>query len=390
MTFTEREEERSALGRSLLERKAMTSDWAPAFAAVPRHKFLPDVMWPHDMHTGTTATVDRRDDPAGWNAYADADVPIVTQWDDGASDVPGKAPTSSASMPSVVFRMLRDLDVREGHRVLEIGTGTGWNAALLAHRLGPANVVSIEIDPLVAAEARTRLARAGLPVLVLTRDGADGDVQGAQYDRIVATAGVRRVPPVWIDQIRPGGMIVAPWGTHYSHQDAIVRLVVAKDGASASGTFTGPVEFMKLRGQRLPFAGHHAHAPDGLGEAERGTTAVTEGDLLGNGQFAASTFAVGLRVRGCHQRVADKRDGARPVWFYGLKDPSWACIMFRDGHDEAQVWQSGPRRLWDEVDASLDWWREAGQPGHDRFGLTVTGDGTQRVWLDQPIDSWGV
>ncbi|MEV0175406.1 methyltransferase domain-containing protein [Streptomyces sp. NPDC050803] len=391
MTFTDLEEGWSDLGRSLLERKAMTSDWAPPFAAVPRRDFLPEVMWPHDMDTGTTVTVDLRDDPGLWYSYANADVPIVTQWDDGTSDEPGKAPTSSASMPSVVFRMLRDLDVQDGHRVLEVGTGTGWNAALLAHRLSPANVVSIEIDPVVADEARTRLARAGLPVLVLTRDGADGDVQGAPYHRIIATVGVRRIPPAWIDQTRLGGIIIAPWGTHYSHQDAIVRLKVAEDGASASGMFTGPVEFMKLRDQRLPFAGHHAYAPRGVGAAERGTTAVTAEDLLGSdGQFAASTFAAGLRVRDCYHRAADKRDGSRPVWFYGLADTSWACVMFRDGQDEAQVWQAGPRRLWDEVTAALDWWRAVGQPGHERFGLTVTAEGAQRAWLDDPADSWEV
>ncbi|MGW0599977.1 methyltransferase domain-containing protein [Streptomyces sp. NPDC002776] len=390
MTFSKLEEGRSELGRSLLERKALTSDWAPTFAAVPRSAFLPEVMWPHDMDTGTTATVDRKEDPARWSAYADADVPIVTQWDDGASDEPGKAPTSSASMPSVVFRMLADLDVREGHQVLEIGTGTGWNAALLAHRLGVANVVTIEIDPVVATEARTRLARAGFPVLVLTRDGAEGDVQGAPYDRIIVTAGVRKIPPAWIDQLRLGGIIVAPWGTHYGHQDAIVRLEVAEDGASASGPFTRPAEFMKLRSQRLPFAGHHAYAPDGVGAAERSTTAVTADELLGPDQFAASTFAVGLRVRDCHQRAADKRDGVRPVWFYGLADNSWACVMFHDEQSEAQVWQSGPRRLWDEVAAALDWWRDAGKPTHERFGLTVTTEGTQRAWLDDPADSWKV
>src|SRR5690349_23081156 len=121
MTFTGLEEGRSALGRSLLERKDLTSDWVPSFAAVPRAPFLSEMMWPYDMETGTTVTADLREDAALWFGYADADVPIVTQWDDSVSDRQGTVPTSSASMPSVVFRMLRDLDVHAGQRVLEIG-----------------------------------------------------------------------------------------------------------------------------------------------------------------------------------------------------------------------------------------------------------------------------
>ncbi|MFJ4622088.1 rRNA adenine N-6-methyltransferase family protein [Streptomyces sp. NPDC088812] len=386
MTFTDVEEGRSALGRSLLERKDLSSDWVPSFAAVPRAAFLPDVMWPYDMDTGGTVAVDRRVDPAVWEGYADADVPVVTQWDDRASDGPGHVATSSASMPSVVFRMLRDLDVQPGHRVLEIGTGTGWNAALLAHRLGRDNVVSIEIDATVADAARRRLGAFGSLGLVLTRDGALGDPGGAPYDRVIATAGLRRIPAAWLEQTRPDGLIVAPWGTHYSNADAVARLTVTKSGAG--GPFTGPVEFMKLRAQRLPFTGHQGHVPDGVAGADRSRTTVTEAELLGSGRFDARTFAIGLLVRDCHQQVAPKREGTRPVWFYGLTDRSWACVVFRDERPEAVVHQCGPRRLWDEVSLALRWWQDADEPGYERLGLTVTPHGTHRAWLDTPDHSW--
>lgn len=95
------EEGRSALGRSLLERKTLASDWVLSFAAIPRGDFLPEVMWPYDMESGTTVTVDMREEPGLRFSYADADVPIVTQWDDGKGDGRGTVPTSSASMPSV-------------------------------------------------------------------------------------------------------------------------------------------------------------------------------------------------------------------------------------------------------------------------------------------------
>ncbi|MFE6365810.1 methyltransferase domain-containing protein [Streptomyces sp. NPDC057806] len=389
MTFSGLDEGRSELGRSLIKRKVLTSDWIPSFAAVPRADFLPELMWPYDMGSGTTVAVDRRLEPGVWGSYANGDMPIVTQWDDRAGEELGKVPTSSVSMPSVVFRMLRDLDVQPGQRVLEIGTGTGWNAALLAHRLGPSNVVSMEIDATVAAAARDRLARRSLPLQVLSRDGVAGDEPGAPYDRIIATAGLRSVPPAWIAQVRPGGLIMAPWGTHYSNQDALVRLRGAEDGRSASGVFMGPVEFMKLRSHRLPFAGHDHYVPDGVSSADRSTTTLKEKELLGDDQFAVTSFAVGLRVRDCYRQVAAPRQGSRPVWFYGLGDRSWACVMLRDSDAEVQVWQSGPRRLWDEVSAALDWWRETGQPGYDRFGLTVTQHG-QQVWLDEPMNAWDI
>ncbi|MFK4110242.1 methyltransferase domain-containing protein [Streptomyces sp. NPDC002176] len=379
--------ERAALARSLGASGALTPDWSSALLAVPRSGFLPDVFWAHDMDSGESTRVDRRTEPDVWEGYACADVPVVTQWDDGGGAGPGGVPTSSASMPSVVFRMLAALDVRPGDRVMEIGTGTGWNAGLLAARLGAPNVTSIEIDPQVADTARERLKAAGLLGTVLTRDGARGDPDGAPFHRVIATAGVRQLPPTWIEQTHEHGLIVAPWGTHYSNADAIVRLEVA-DG-HACGRFVGPAEFMKLRAQRLPFAGHETYVPDGVTEAEHSTAEVTEADLLGADRFDPATFVLGLRVRDCHQSVAAKQDGSRPVWFYGLTDRSWACALLHDGR-KADVWQAGPRRLWDEVSRELDWWRAAGRPGIDRFGLTVRADGRQLVWLDDPEDDWPV
>ncbi|MFE1978817.1 hypothetical protein [Streptomyces hygroscopicus] len=98
MTTHEREGERPPLGRSLLESEAMTSDWAPTYEAVPRSAFLPDLIWPHDMETGRSVAVSKASDPAAWQGYADSNVPIVTQWDDGEHS--GTEPASRRSRPS--------------------------------------------------------------------------------------------------------------------------------------------------------------------------------------------------------------------------------------------------------------------------------------------------
>jgi protein-L-isoaspartate O-methyltransferase len=385
VTTTEHDGGWSALGRSLLDSKALSSDWVPTFAAVPRSAFLPDAMWPHDMATGRSVAVSRLDDPADWQRYADANVPVVTQWDDGKHYglAPGELSTSSASMPSVVFSMLRDLNVRAGCRVLEIGTGTGWNAALLAHRLGLSNVVSIEVDPAVADSARESLQRFRLPVEVITGDGFRGHPDGAPYDRIIATCGLRSLPFAWVEQLHPGGLVLAPWGTNSGHLDATVRLEVSENGHSASGAFLGPVEFMKLRAQRMVWPQHEKYVPaEGTGDAVKSSTTIGEDDF-GTGKFAASHFAVGLQVQDCVRSVADKRDGTRPVWFYGLTDRSWAVVIFRDAEAKATVYQSGQRRLWDETEAAWRWWDGEGRPGFERFGLTVTAEG-QTAWLDSP------
>ncbi|MEU4209525.1 methyltransferase domain-containing protein [Streptomyces sp. NPDC026206] len=368
---------------------ALSPDWAPAFAAVPRSAFLPDLMWPFDMSTAKSVAVSKADDPEAWQRYAESDVPVVTQWDDGqhTGTEPGHVPTSSASMPSVVFRMLRDLDVCPGDRALEVGTGTGWNAAILAHRLGAQNVVTVEVDEAVAESARAALEQFGLPAQVIHGDGFQGYPDGAPYDRIIATCGLRSFPFAWVEQCRPGGMIVAPWGTHYSNGDAVARLVVADDGGSASGAFTGPVEFMKLRAQRLSPVVHRDYVAGSVADGEESSTTITEAELVGD-RFSPQSFALGLRVRGCLNVIADKRDGARPVWFYGLTDRSWACVQFRD-QDTARVWQSGPRRLWDEVEVAYRWWLGRDKPEHTRFGLTVTPE-EQRAWLDDPADSWAL
>ncbi|MFI7309884.1 hypothetical protein [Streptomyces hygroscopicus] len=75
------------------------------------------------------------------------------------------------------------------------------------------------------------------------------------------------------------------------------------------------------------------------------------------------------------------------MWFYGLTDRSWACVVFRAGVAEARVRQAGERRLGDEVEAAYRWWVGHGRPDHTRFGLTV-GPAGQPVWLDDPADCW--
>ncbi|QLE76075.1 methyltransferase domain-containing protein [Streptomyces rectiverticillatus] len=337
-------------------------------------------MWPHDMDTGRSRTVDRTRDPHAWQKYADSNCPIVTQWDDGAhrGTEPGRSFSSSSSMPGLVFSMLADLDVGEGHRVLEIGTGTGWNAGLLAHRVGPAgSVVTVDVDGAVASAGREALRRAGLAARVLHRDGFLGFPERAPYDRVIATCGLRTIPFAWVEQAAPGGVILVPWGTYYGPEEATARLVVAEDGRSASGPFTQAVGFMRMRAQRLVRRQHAAYVPPrAMDRADTSFTTLQAEDVAG--------FVMGLLVRDATHVADRERDGRRAVWLYGLSDTSWAVAVFREGCEEAKVHQAGPRRLWDEVEAAHEWWRAEGRPGFGRFGLTVVEGGRTAIWLDEP------
>lgn len=358
----------------------MAPQWAGAFRAVPRSGFLPEVMWPFDTATSATTTVDRRADPGAWYRWAHTDAPITTQWDDGrhTGPGPGELYTSSASKPSLVFAMLADLDVHAGMRVLEIGTGTGWNAALLSHRLGERRVTTVEVDGRIAAQARENLRRAGYAPHVVAGDGALGHPGNAPYDRIIATCGMRRIPPAWIEQTRPGGVILVPWGTDYSVRDALARLVVNDGATAASGRFTGPAQFMKDRSQRLSWPRHEDYVTDWPGEVS--TTALPLDAIVSGDPYGSTEYILGLLVPDCAHGVHCQGDETH-AWFFGLTDRSWALARFAGGR-EAVVHQSGPRRLWDEVEAARRTWDEHGRPPLTDFGLTVSVEGAHTVWLE--------
>ncbi|MFJ6216990.1 methyltransferase domain-containing protein [Streptomyces sp. NPDC092296] len=381
-THSEEEAGPQGLASALVEKGALTSDWLPAFDAVPRHLFVPDVIWPG--RAGMNRQDDRvirSEEPETWWQAVYRDAPITTQWDDGAYTGPGKGqiPSSSNSMPSMVFSMLDALSAEKGHKVLEIGTGTGWNAALLSHRVGAGQVVTVEVDEATARDARKRLSDAGFDPVSIIGDGAEGYPAGAPYDRVIATASIGRVPRQWVAQTRPDGLIVAPWGPTYGGE-AVVRLAVATDG-TATGGFLGSSAFMRLRAQRTG----RKHVREYLGgrkwpaDGRRSMTGVSPESV---GDWPVM-FAIGVQVPEAFPWAETYDDGSYTLWLRDTAVTSWATVDYEPGRAEFEVRQSGPRNLWDEVVAAYLWWDAQGRPGFGRFGLTVDSEG-ERVWLDRP------
>lgn len=184
-----------------------------AFLRVPREEFLPP---------------DERPD-----AYADAPLPI------------GMGQTISA--PSMIGLMLEEARLEPGERVLEIGTGSGYHAALLAHLVGPENVVTVERIAALAERGRANLARTGFSgVTVVVGDGSLGHPERAPYDCIMATAGAPRIPPAWPAQLSPRGRIVAPIGASKWGQVLVVA-TREPDGSLAVRQGT-PCAFVPLLG----------------------------------------------------------------------------------------------------------------------------------------------
>ncbi|MGW6304347.1 methyltransferase domain-containing protein [Streptomyces niveus] len=355
--------------RLLAEQGAFSAEWTRSvFERVPRHAFAPDTVYV--WREGRWRPVRRQDDPGKWTelVFHPRDA-LVTQVDDGippdGEGGGGLAPTSSISCVPAVINMVTSLAPEPGDRTLEIGTGSGYNAAILAERVGARNVVTVEIDQALADEARSRLARAGYKVTVVCGDGERGYAERAPYARLISTASVRRVPHEWLRQMAPGGEIVTPWLPN----DCALGLLWLRmrEPGVASGWFHGAETFMPVRGQRRERADLAQLWSATRGRATRTVEGYDMDDVDVHGEFALAVLLAGVTVF--------RQEGG---WFLLAEDrTSWARL------DGGTAERFGDRDLLGETDAALGWWRSQGPPKLYDFGMTVTSD-DHRVWLGEP------
>jgi protein-L-isoaspartate(D-aspartate) O-methyltransferase len=338
------------------------SPWVrEAIEAIPRDLFAPDRLWRWDGRA--YLPLDRGDDLDRWAAelYGSQDDAAVTQVTDGL-------PTSSISCQAVVADMLDSLLLEPGQRVLETGTGCGWNAALMAWRVGPGLVTSVELDAELVRHARARLAAADAKVQVEVADGEAGWPAWAPFDRMISTYAVDRVPWAWVKQVRPGGRLVTPWG-RLGH----VALTVADDGRSATGWVQGLAQFMPARGG----------APGRQFRDLRTEVPVESERMIGRdlGPLARDShllFALRVALPDVRITTAVDADGTS-AWLHD-GESSWAALS-AVGNGKVVAYQGGPRRLADDVEQAWDRWAGLGCPEIYDFGMTVLED-HQYVWCE--------
>ncbi|MBL1100866.1 methyltransferase domain-containing protein [Streptomyces coffeae] len=362
MTF---DHHRAALAATMDQRGAWParSSWIRrAVATLPRDAFAPDRLWCWDGYA--YVPLDRSVDPERWatEVYASPDTAAVTQ-------VTGGVPSSSLSAQGIVVDMLDSLLLEPGHRVLELGTGTGWNAALLAQRVGAdGRVVSVEVDPELAGRAAERLKAVGAEVAVHVGDGAAGCPPGGPYDRVISTYAVDAVPWAWVEQTRPGGRIVTPWG-HLGH----VALTVADDGRSASGWVQGLATFMPARGTG-PGRDFAEVRGDGPPTDERPVTR----DIAPLRDDWHLLFALRVALPDVRITTAIDEDGVNTWLHDGIT--SWATLA-ATGDGGTIAFQGGPRRLADELERVWAAWLALGGPPLYDYGLTVEPE-RQYAWCE--------
>lgn len=187
--------------------------WSPpliaAFRATARHLFL-DRVFQYQTKQESWREVTTRDPGPEALKLLYSDRALITRLSRSGHGLP-VLPISSSSQPSLMAQMLEDLRLAPGQRVLEIGAGTGYNAALLAHVVGPGLVTSLDVDRSVLAEAWEHLeAFATRQVRLRHADGREGFAEHAPYDRIMVTAATPDLQPAWLEQLAPGGLLLAP------------------------------------------------------------------------------------------------------------------------------------------------------------------------------------
>jgi methyltransferase of ATP-grasp peptide maturase system len=361
--------------------KLTSPEWQAAVLAVPRQEFVPE-FYEHSTAGWELVSASSPDTSERWWDGVWANTSLVTQLGPvgrcGRQIVTG--PCSSSSAPSLMVRMLEALDIRDGNRVLEIGTGTGYNAALMSHRLGEENVFSVDIDAELVDSARMRLAALGYRPTLAAADGVAGLPQHAPYDRIIATCAVSRVPWSWAEQISEGGLLLVDVKPGASVGNLVL---LRREADGLEGRFdSGYATFMHMRTPAFHTKPQARPLRD-RDDAQRRTTTLRPERLWEN---VPLWFLVHLWEGGRveHGYAMNPDTGGPGPVFFSSQDGSWCELSTASEDGTREVWEGGPRRLWANIEAVMEFWRQLGEPGLSRFGITVRSDDKQVVWLDQP------
>lgn len=318
------------------------------FAKTPRHSFVPTFQ----RIDGIDWIDETNDD---WLSLIYSDVPLVTQTIAVRGQPDVSTPSSSSTTPSLMADMIETLEIRAGDRVLESGTGTGYNAAILCGLVGDDHVTTIDIDPTLAGQARIRLATTGNYPQV--------DPSDHSYDVILATHSVEDVPAEWLRYARPGARILVDMRSEKSPDvGAWALLTVDEDARSATGNL------MPARGTFMGSRKTPDEAPGGWYTASsdvdlmrrRSSLSTLLGRALSNAEFA---FFVWRKMRDVSWSVAG--DAVHLV----RADGQWTNVS-----DSGEVIYSEPDDLWDAIEYLHAEWDRRRRPTFQDMCIHVAED----------------
>ncbi|MFI1012281.1 methyltransferase domain-containing protein [Streptomyces sp. NPDC020965] len=353
--------------------------WRRALEDTPRHLFLPSYFLAQE---GVPTPWLRRteDDGEAWLGPVYTDRALVTRFQDGGTPqrdgtVTG-VPTCSSSPPGLTLRMLELLDIRPTDDVLDIGTGTGYQAALIAHRLAdPYQLVTADIEPELTAQAHRALADLGHQPQLVTTD-ATSHAWPRTFDRVIVSCALPRVGETLRAAVRPGGRVVVNLFPPLNH--TLVTLDRRPDGSLHGRFHPDGGSFMPAR--------HHTRTrpPAAPRVGWRGGRAAVPLEAFDDPRFL---FLLAAHLPGA--RLQCESDGALTLRELVLPDGAWAEGVYADGRP-GRFHEGGERGIWGSVERWWAWYTERGRPAWDRFGLTVTAEGDHRLWYGDPRRARGL
>ncbi|UFQ16458.1 MULTISPECIES: methyltransferase domain-containing protein [Streptomyces] len=358
-----------------------TGHWARAFEETPRHAFVSDYF----QSQGGTPTRWKKvtvDDGEEWLRPIYTNATLVTHLDPAKQEEGGLwtgTPTSSSTQPSLTARMLEALDIDPKDRVLDAGTGTGYQAALICHRLNSSHqLVTADIDPALTTTAKNSLSGLGYEPDIITADITAWRWKGT-FDKVIVTCAIPSITPSLRKAVEPGGRLVANLFPPMS--SALVVL-----DAQPNGTLEG--RFHPDGGSFMPARPDKANARS-TRDAEPQEGGSTEVPLEAFDSYHFN-FLLAALMPGVQLQYGYEEEGEGTLRRLVAPDGSWAEGVYQ-AHKRPRFEECGKRGIWSTVEDMWAWYAENSHPRWERFGLTVSPDGAHRLWFESPDGtSWGL
>jgi protein-L-isoaspartate(D-aspartate) O-methyltransferase len=348
-----------------------------AFLAIPRHSFLD-----HYYQQGEGFSWERIDAPPqdaalkAWQVWYEAiyqDEALVVQIDQRGR------PLSSSSTPSVMAQMLESLEVSAGQTVLEIGTGTGYHAALLAHIVGVTDLVTtIEVNSTLASRAQQRLDEVlGKGIHVIIGDGLTWAGNARAFDRIIATGSFAHIPKTWIQALAVDGILVMEWRGAFT--GALIQMHKQVDGRLSGRIVPGwNASFMPLH----PPDAATAHSPLFTDQPIVERANVT-GETFSPGLFIHPGLALWLQCAYPHltlRRQYARDTNALTLYLIDVEHRT-SLAMQEQESDNWTIVVYGSYPLWIQVSTIVQQWQALGRPMPDAYTLHVDDQGQMTLLL---------